>query len=293
MFSGVPKYPYAAELRRELSLRNRAFARSLELPHAESYGTSQVIVYEPYAEGTLHGNFIVASYSAIVQNESWYRRLSKVHAQARQTLPKCDRRWMELDSSASSDALLMNIFCYPGVLSRVAGMLGLDDAEQPTFGYRARVPLKNGRFDRTEVDMKIGSLLVESKLTESDFQVKDSIVLESYRDFAEVFDTSRLLGEAKVCRSYQLVRNVLAANAASSSFCVCLDARRPDLAEEWYRVMCCVRAADLKTRCKVLTWQELSAVLPAKLQSFLDLKYGIVPPGRTPSPIPGFEASNS
>ena len=289
MLSGVPRYPYAAELRREISLRNRAFAASLELPHVESYGTSPVIVYEPYLEGSLHGNFIVASYAAIIGNECWSRRLAKVHAQGRRSLPKRDRVWMELDSSVSSDALLMNVFCYPGVLARAAGMLGLEDPELPIFGHRARVPLNSGRFDRTEVDMKIGDLLVESKLTESDFQAKDSIVLSAYRDFPEVFDISLLLGDDKICRSYQLVRNVLAAHATSSSFCVCLDARRPDLLEEWYRVMRCVHKADLKTRCKVLTWQELSAVLPEKLQSFLDMKYGIVPPGCAASPIPGFE----
>jgi hypothetical protein len=33
---------------------------------------------------------------------------------------------------------------------------------------------------------------------------------------------------------------------------------------------------DLKTRCKVLTWQELSAALPLRLQQFLEPKYGIV-----------------
>jgi hypothetical protein len=33
---------------------------------------------------------------------------------------------------------------------------------------------------------------------------------------------------------------------------------------------------DLKTRCKVLSWQELSAALPGRLQNFLELKYGIV-----------------
>ena len=70
--------------------------------------------------------------------------------------------------------------------------------------------------------------------------------------------------------------------ALNFSFCVLLDARRPDLIEAWYAVMKCVRIADLRTRCKVLTWQELSEVLPIGLQKFLDLKYGIVPPGSVP-----------
>ena len=55
--------------------------------------------------------------------------------------------------------------------------------DAPGFGWRARVPLRNGRFDRTEVDMRLGGLLVEAKLTESDFQTCKAAVAESYRDF--------------------------------------------------------------------------------------------------------------
>jgi hypothetical protein len=62
---------------------------------------------------------------------------------------------------------------------------------------------------------------------------------------------------------------------------VLLDARRPDLREQWYAVMSCVRSMDLRTRCKVLTWQELAQALPVRLRNFLGLKYGIVPEGAT------------
>jgi hypothetical protein len=48
--------------------------------------------------------------------------------------------------------------------------------------------------------------------------------------------------------------------------------------------MKCVKLADLRTRCKILTGQELAETLPERLQEFLDHKYGIVPPSRTPSP---------
>jgi hypothetical protein len=41
----------------------------------------------------------------------------------------------------------------------------------------------------------------------------------------------------------------------------------------------------MRVRLKALTWQELAALLPAALQEFLDVKYGIVAPGKTPSPI--------
>jgi hypothetical protein len=49
------------------------------------------------------------------------------------------------------------------------------------------------------------------------------------------------------------------------------------LLEDWYAIVGCIRFADLRARCKVLTWQELTPSLPAALQRFLSVKYGIVP----------------
>jgi hypothetical protein len=75
--------------------------------------------------------------------------------------------------------------------------------------------------------------------------------------------------------SYQLIRNVLAANATQSSFCVICDERRPDLIEEWFDVMRAVRSAELRTRLKVVTWQEIAGMAPDELGEFLEAKYGI------------------
>ena len=115
----------------------------------------------------------------------WSRRLEKIHSQAARSLPRTERSWRELDSCMSSDALLMNVFCHPKVLKSgpLTSMLGIEIGEAPEFGFKARVPLRSGRTDRTEVDMKVGGLLLESKLTESDFQIKDTGVVESYRPF--------------------------------------------------------------------------------------------------------------
>jgi len=84
---------------------------------------------------------------------------------------------------------------------------------------------------------------------------------------------------------YQLIRHVLAAYAAECSFCVLHDERRPDLREDWFRVLAAVKSAAMRVRLKVLTWQELAAYMPEELQQFLDLKYGIVAPGKTASPV--------
>jgi hypothetical protein len=298
----------------------------------ESYGNPPVIVYAP--DDLRHGNFFDASYAAIAARAEWMRRFDKIHAQGR-ALPKAERRWRELDSSMSSDALLMNVFCMPGVADSavVRSALGVDGDAAPRFGWKARVPLASGRFDRTEVDMRWGNLLVEAKLTESDFQTRAAHIVEAYRDFDAVFERellprvelrtarrrtalefaeeytqeweeataddtlAREFQEGIVARAreaepaepaytgYQLIRNVLAAYAEGCSFCVMHDERRPDLREAWFEVMAAVKPAEMRVRCKVMTWQELAALAPQELQEFLDLKYGIVRAGRVATEI--------
>jgi hypothetical protein len=120
---------------------------------------------------------------------------------------------------------------------RCGSALGVDSGMRAGIwleGAGAAGPRSAGmRFDRTEVDMRWGGLLVEAKLTESDFQTR---------------------------AGYQLIRNVLAAYAEGCSFCVVHDERRPDLREAWFQVMAAVKTAEMRVRCKVMTWQELAAL---------------------------------
>jgi hypothetical protein len=270
----------ASLLRKELAERALNYARSQALQHCLSYGEMPTVCFVPDDQRSHHGNFIAQSYKAITSNPAWRRRLAKVHPHGRRSIPASEHgRWMELDSCTSSDALLMNIFCHPRVSrsGRVWAMLGGDSDNDtvPRFGYKARVPLRSGRFDRTEVDMQAGNLLVEAKLTENDFQRAEKPVLAAYRDFHDVFDDEQLPQTERHYLSYQLLRNVLAAHALQCSFCVLLDARRPDLTEAWYAVMRCVKPVELRTALRVLTWQELTQALPPRLQAFLAAKYGI------------------
>lgn len=340
---------YAAALRAKLAARNREWARGRA--HVESYGDDRVVVYEPEPfehsrrTGERHGNFYDPAYAAILSRPEWAKRLQKAHT-GRKDLPRSEsgRKWRELDSCMSSDALLMNVFCTPGVAESAAlrRMLGVEGVDVPRFGWKARVPLASGLLDRTEVDMRWGDkatpkkktglwgapLLVEAKLTEGDFQTRAAAVVEGYRDFDTVFDrellprvevvTARrrvaaefveaysqewedttgvalddveavaaefqtgLVAEAEEraprevrYRSYQLIRNVLAAYAEGARFCVIADERRPDLKEAWFRVLAAVRSAEMRTRCLMLTWQELASLAPTGLREFLLQKYGI------------------
>jgi hypothetical protein len=267
----------AALLRAELSERARAYAGARSLPYCVSYGEAPTVCFEEFT-AKQHGNFYPASYRRILANCSWRARLDKVHTTAGRHLPKGENGWRrELDACVSSDALLMNVFCHAATLrsASVRALLGADADRSPEFGFRAQVPLGNGRFDRTEVDMRLGSLLAEAKLTEGDFQRAAKPAVSRYRDFAEVFDRERLPQSEGEFTSYQLIRGVLAAQAGQGSYCLLTDARRPDLIELWYATLQGVKILDLRLRCRVVTWQEVARAAPRGLQTFLAEKYGL------------------
>lgn len=238
--------------------------------------TSASVVFEE--QDGVHGNFTPAAWKRIQANPMWQKRLAKAYTASRFIPRANDRRRAELDCATSSDALLMNIFCYPRVLHRprFCAMLDIEAGLEPEFGFRPAIPLGHGKSARTEIDMRLGNLLVEAKLTESDFQRAPERLFHRYREVDEVFDTERLPIAGGQVQSWQLIRGVLAAHAQGCSFRVLCDRRRPDLIDLWFEVIRAVADASLRTRLGILTWQELSTELPETLQLFLEEKYGIV-----------------
>ncbi len=120
----TPRSQYVSALRLELIARNNSYAALNRLPHVTSYGELPVVVYQQSECGRHHGNFISASYRAILRSLQWRKRLQKVHSQGRRSLPTRDGSWCELDSSLSSDALLMNIFRLSRMISRACPLVG-------------------------------------------------------------------------------------------------------------------------------------------------------------------------
>ncbi len=186
----------ASLLRRDLSARANHLATTQNLLHDISRLRPRVIFGRD--EHGRHGNFHPASYENIYANPAWLRRLAKVHTASRRSRARKDWQWMELDSANSSDALLMNIFCHPEVFDGhtlapdVADLLNIDPDTQPCFGIHPGVPLLNGHLDRTEIDLQLGNIFLEAKLTESSFQTAAPRLIERYRDLETVFDITRL-----------------------------------------------------------------------------------------------------
>lgn len=273
----------AGELRRELSARN--LVRAERMTHETTFGAVASVIYAKDEDGVGHGNFLPASYRRIRADDGWRRRLSKVYTASGRVARRHDRRRAELECANSSDALLMNLFCYPGMTARpgVGQLLGIDLGARPEFGVRVQVPLKTGGVDRTEVDMELGEYLVEAKLTETGFQQARLALVERYRDLDEVFAVEELPrlwarledGAGAGFAEYQLLRGVLAAYARGQRFLVLCDGRRGGMIESWFRVMRAVRRWEMRDRLRLLTWQELSTETPKIVRRFLEEKYGI------------------
>lgn len=271
----IPKAVSSSALRCELSHRNAA--RAATFLAEMSYSPVPSVVYAEDETG-LHGNFLPAAYKRILQQPAWKARLAKVYTGSRFLPRRADRTRGELECANSSDALLMNIFCYPGVLRRrdVCSLLAIPPGLRPQFGVRPGIPLKNGAQDRSEMDLKLGHLLMEAKLTEGDFQTARCDLVHRYRDLDRVFDVDRLPMQREKYRSCQLIRGALAAHAGGTSFAVVCDQRRQDLLDAFFEVLSAVASAELRCRMSVVTWQELAGTLPRKVRDFLAEKYGIV-----------------
>lgn len=265
----------ATELRRDLSVRNQAWAAHLK--HDTTVGSAPCIIHAEQEDGS-HGNFLAASWRRIQACSSWRRRLAKAYTAGKHIARSQDRWRGELEAATSSDALLMNVFCYPGLLRRppLQRLLCVSAASVPAFGVRAAVPLCTGNVDRTEMDLCLGDLLLEAKLTETGFQTARPSLVLRYRDLNACFSVEDLPRTAAGhFQSYQLLRGVLAAHASDQRFAVVLDRRRSDLIERWFEVLCAVRSGNLRSRLQLVSWQELAAASPRTVRLFLAEKYGI------------------
>lgn len=137
--------------------------------------------------------------------------------------------------------------------------------------------MRNGEVDRTEIDMRLGDLLCEAKLTETGFQSTAMQRLLRYEGIAETFEVDDLPRNGSGVPGYQLIRGVLAAQGSGGRFALLADARRTDLHEMWFRVLRAVHSFDLRSRMALVSWQEIAATMPRTVQDFLAAKYGIEP----------------
>jgi hypothetical protein len=311
----------ASLLRRDLNARAQHLAITNRLLHEQTTGTEPSIIFgcdEQTRHGNFHPASYAAIcanpdwHHRLTKTHTAHRR---VRARADWQWMELDCA-NSSDALLMNIFCHPSVFSDDHLNRTIANLLGVSTNTRPNFGIHPGVPLHQTRRsrtkqpakpslahettldlfgepttirtdqleplkDRTEVDLQLGNLFVEAKLTESNFQTASPRLIERYRDLAAIFEVERLPRRpaptgADVIHGYQLIRNVLAAFAAEASFCVLCDARRQDLIEIWYSVLSAVHYPSFAWRLKLLTWQELANTLPEDLQDFLETKYGII-----------------
>jgi len=215
----------------------------------------------------LEMNFNKKSFGCIQKNEEWFKRTQKTH----QNVPDV----LEMQSSNSSDALLMNIFCYPKIFDwkGVRDLLEISLPIDMILGWNPNCFENEHPKFPTEVDLKINDTIFEAKLTEKDFQSKDKKTVAKYPDFTSVFHTNLLPQTDNKYTTYQLIRNFLIAHFENFNFVLLVDSSRIDLIRGFYDTAKAIKCPELRKRIRFITWQELVGVCGEDLKEYITEKY--------------------
>jgi hypothetical protein len=262
-------------LKQEIRKHALAFARRRNLSVDDTHSSALIFC-------RLDDSFHPESLENIYNTSDWNSRTQKAHQNVTGTL--------EMQSSNSSDALLMSIFCHPSIAKWVGVRKVLsNDMATIAFGVPGVVKIGNGQTDTTEIDMALPGVFCEAKLTEADFTHKRREVVEGYNGLQETFHSDALPRVGSDYDNYQIIRNLLAAKQHNRDHILFCDERRPDLVRRYMTTVACLRSIEDRIRCRVIFWQELVAACGESLRRWIEEKYGICqqspPPYSSPAAV--------
>ncbi|WP_338357517.1 PGN_0703 family putative restriction endonuclease [Yeosuana marina] len=208
-------------------------------------------------------SFHPETYANICSNPEYNKRLNKSHPKA--------KGYKEMQSSNSSDTLLMNIFAYPNTLENesLRNLLDVNKNDSIEFGWN---PEFENETRKTEIDMKIGDTIFEAKLTEADFKKKHKKIVLAYEDVEQTLYL-RNLAKGENVLHYQLIRNLLTAKKYNFKFNLIIEASRIDLINAFNEVKSSIKDNALASRFNFLTWQEITEILGDDLKAYILQKY--------------------
>jgi hypothetical protein len=248
-------------LKQEIRRYALTFANRRGLPVDDSHVSAVIFC-------NIADSFHPESFANILSHSDWNDRTMKTH----QNVPGVK----EMQSSNSSDALLMNIFCHPSI-RKWTGIKKLleNDLDSITFGFPGSVKIRNGQTDTTEIDLALSDVFCEAKLTESDFTHKRPSVVENYEGLYETFHVEALPRIGDDYDNYQIIRNLLAATQHDRKHILLCDERRPDLVRRYMITVSCLRDVHWRMKCRVIFWQEIVVACGNSLREWIEEKYGM------------------
>jgi hypothetical protein len=204
------------------------------------------------------------TFSNICKIDDFKKRLDKPHSNV--------AGFKEMQSSNSSDALLMNFFAYPRIKEwkSLRDLISINQSDNIEFGWN---PIfENEKNHKTEIDMKIGASIFEAKLIEEDFTKKELEVVLAYQNIKNIIDLDALTNN-NIVSNYQLIRNLLTADKHKCKFNLLLDETRIDLIREFYKVKSAIKNKTLSYNFNFITWQEISTCVGFELKNYITEKY--------------------
>ena len=209
-------------------------------------------------------SFHPEAYKNITENKKYSDRLKKIHSK----VPSI----FEMQSSNSSDALLMNFFAHPRIKESKAlrELLSIDQSDTIEFGWKP--DHENEKRYKTEIDLKIGNSIFEAKLTEQDFKSKKIHIVLRYADVEKIIDLKSLTTN-DIVSNYQLIRNLVTAKKYGLKFNLIIDESRMDLVNEFNKVKSAVIDKSLFENMKVITWQEIADTVEEDLKKYITERY--------------------
>jgi hypothetical protein len=209
-------------------------------------------------------SFNPKTFAHISMRNEFKKRLNKVHPK----VPNCK----EMQSSNSSDALLMNFFAHPDIKEwkSMRNLISINQSDNIEFGWNPE--FENEKNHKTEIDMKIGDSIFEAKLTEKDFTKKDLQIVLAYSNVENIIDLTVLTTD-DIVSNYQLIRNLLTAEKYGFRFNLLIDESRSDLVREFYKVKSAIKDKSLSDKFNFLTWQEISNSVGIGLKNYITEKY--------------------
>ena len=243
-------------------LKERLLSNALNLCDKKSFNGNQR--ESAFLFNDLAMSFHPDTFANISKNNDFKKRLDKPHS----NVPNCK----EMQSSNSSDALLMNFFAHPKIKEwkSLRDLVSINQSDNIEFGWNPT--FSNETNHKTEIDMKIGDSIFEAKLTEKDFTEKELRVVLAYSNIENIIDLRGLTNNS-VVSNYQLIRNLLTVDKYGCKFNLLIDETRIDLIREFYKVKCAIKNSYLSDNFNFITWQEISNCVGLDLKNFITEKY--------------------
>lgn len=245
-----------------IRLKERLLANALNLCDKKSF--SGIQRESAFLFNDIAMSFYPDTFTSICDNIDYKKRLDKPHSKV--------PNFKEMQSSNSSDALLMNFFAHPGIKEwkSLRDLISINKSDNIEFGWNPE--FSNETSHKTEIDMKIGNSIFEAKLTEKDFTSKELQVVLEYSNVENIIDL-QVLTNKNVVSNYQLIRNLLTAEKYDYKFNLLIDESRIDLIREFYKVKSSIKASYLSDNFNFITWQEISNCVGIDLKNYITEKY--------------------